>query len=244
MWCENVLQTLCMQFCSHWARVWVLHGPYSIPYSSCQKSAKVQRFKLRNVYWFVVLLLNAVAAFVVAVTLSSVRTEASVPMATTQIQKTNFFGMLVPAWYQVSVLVTSLGPACLRRLKLYPYICNSPVVEGWFPTETVALTCVDDTVMVFTRRKAHTRNLIISGDISSSSFPPLQVLQPDFRLDYCRLWQALIKGDMPGVERYSRRLGAGDLYPLFACVLTARSWTSVNAGISSVPVTKSEVCPQ
>uniref|UniRef100_A0A3P8TC70 AarF domain-containing protein kinase 1 n=1 Tax=Amphiprion percula TaxID=161767 RepID=A0A3P8TC70_AMPPE len=67
-----------------------------------------------------------------------------------------------------------------------------------------------------------------------------QVLQPDFRLDYCRLWQALINSDMSGMERYSRRLGAGDLYPLFACVLTARSWKAVNAGISSVPVTHSE----
>ncbi|CAJ1074184.1 aarF domain-containing protein kinase 1 [Xyrichtys novacula] len=67
-----------------------------------------------------------------------------------------------------------------------------------------------------------------------------QVLQPDFRMDYCRLWQALIQGDMSGVERYSRRLGAGDLYPLFACVLTARSWNAVNAGISSVPVTHAE----
>ncbi|KAL3048737.1 aarF domain-containing protein kinase 1 [Trematomus bernacchii] len=67
-----------------------------------------------------------------------------------------------------------------------------------------------------------------------------QVLEPDFRLDYCRLWQALIRGDMSGVELYSRRLGAGDLFALFACVLTARSWTAVNAGISSVPVTHSE----
>lgn len=50
-----------------------------------------------------------------------------------------------------------------------------------------------------------------------------------------------MKSDMAGVEHYSRRLGAGDLYPLFACVLTARSWTSVNAGITSVPVTHSEV---
>ncbi|GLD56386.1 uncharacterized aarF domain-containing protein kinase 1 isoform X1 [Lates japonicus] len=50
----------------------------------------------------------------------------------------------------------------------------------------------------------------------------------------------LTKGDMSKVERYSRRLGAGDLYPLFACDLTARSWTAVNAGISSVPVTHSE----
>ncbi|XP_004082471.2 uncharacterized aarF domain-containing protein kinase 1 isoform X1 [Oryzias latipes] len=67
-----------------------------------------------------------------------------------------------------------------------------------------------------------------------------QALQPDFRLNYCRLWMSLIKGDMSGVERYSRRLGAGDLYPLFACVLTARSWDAVNAGISSVPVTHAE----
>uniref|UniRef100_A0A6Q2XJP7 AarF domain-containing protein kinase 1 n=1 Tax=Esox lucius TaxID=8010 RepID=A0A6Q2XJP7_ESOLU len=67
-----------------------------------------------------------------------------------------------------------------------------------------------------------------------------QNLHPDFRLAYCRLWQSLIKGDMKGIERYSRRLGAGELYPLFACVLTARSWTSINAGIGKTPVTCSE----
>ncbi|KAI1895325.1 hypothetical protein AGOR_G00105140 [Albula goreensis] len=67
-----------------------------------------------------------------------------------------------------------------------------------------------------------------------------QALNEDFRLDYCRLWQALMKADLKNIERYSRRLGAGDMYPLFACVLTARSWTSVNAGISQTPVTNSE----
>ncbi|KAK3563309.1 hypothetical protein QTP86_021637 [Hemibagrus guttatus] len=67
-----------------------------------------------------------------------------------------------------------------------------------------------------------------------------QLLKQEFRLDYCRLWQSLIKGDMKGIERYSRRLGAGDLYPLFTCVLTARSWTAVSTGISHTPVTSSE----
>lgn len=71
--------------------------------------------------------------------------------------------------------------------------------------------------------------------------PPCKLLKPEFRLDYCRLWQSLIKGDMKGIERYSRRLGAGDLYPLFACVLTARSWSSVSTGISQTPVTNTEV---
>ena len=71
--------------------------------------------------------------------------------------------------------------------------------------------------------------------------PLSKVLKEDFRLDYCRLWQALMKADMKGIERYSRRLGAGDLYPLFACALTARSWKSVSEGISQTPVTTSEV---
>lgn len=70
-----------------------------------------------------------------------------------------------------------------------------------------------------------------------------QVLSESFRMDYCRLWQALIKADMKRVQKYSRRLGAGDLYPLFACMLTARSWESVNRGIDQSPVSASEVGP-
>uniref|UniRef100_A0A8C9FC42 AarF domain-containing protein kinase 1 n=1 Tax=Pavo cristatus TaxID=9049 RepID=A0A8C9FC42_PAVCR len=68
-----------------------------------------------------------------------------------------------------------------------------------------------------------------------------QVLSESFRMDYCRLWQALIKADMKRVQKYSRRLGAGDLYPLFACMLTARSWESVNRGIDQSPVSASEL---
>ncbi|XP_062037533.1 aarF domain-containing protein kinase 1 isoform X1 [Lepus europaeus] len=67
-----------------------------------------------------------------------------------------------------------------------------------------------------------------------------QVLTDEFRLDYCRLWQSLIWTDMKRVKTYSERLGAGDLYPLFACMLTARSWDSVNRGISRAPVTATE----
>lgn len=65
-------------------------------------------------------------------------------------------------------------------------------------------------------------------------------------MDYCHLWQALIKADMRSVQKYSRQLGAGDLYPLFACMLTARSWESVNRGIDQSPISASEVglmCP-
>ncbi|XP_066468210.1 aarF domain-containing protein kinase 1 isoform X2 [Tiliqua scincoides] len=67
-----------------------------------------------------------------------------------------------------------------------------------------------------------------------------QQLSENFRFDYCRLWQSLIKADMKRIQKYSRRLGAGDLYPLFACVLTARSWNSINRGIDKLPVTAQE----
>ncbi|XP_058148918.1 aarF domain-containing protein kinase 1 isoform X2 [Dasypus novemcinctus] len=67
-----------------------------------------------------------------------------------------------------------------------------------------------------------------------------QVLTEEFRLDYCHLWQSLIQTDMKRVKKYSQRLGAGELYPLFACMLTARSWDSVNRGIDRVPVTATE----
>nr|XP_030687768.1 uncharacterized aarF domain-containing protein kinase 1 isoform X2 [Globicephala melas] len=70
-----------------------------------------------------------------------------------------------------------------------------------------------------------------------------QVLTEEFRLDYCHLWQSLIWTDMKNVKKYSQRLGAGDLYPLFTCMLTARSWDSVNRGIGQTPVTATELIP-
>ncbi|KAM9180243.1 LOW QUALITY PROTEIN: aarF domain-containing protein kinase 1-like [Dugong dugon] len=67
-----------------------------------------------------------------------------------------------------------------------------------------------------------------------------QVLTEEFCLDYCHLWQSLIWIDMKKVKKYSQHLGASELYPLFACMLTARSWNSVNRGISQAPVTAAE----
>ncbi|XP_067894700.1 aarF domain-containing protein kinase 1 isoform X1 [Heterodontus francisci] len=67
-----------------------------------------------------------------------------------------------------------------------------------------------------------------------------QNLTEEFRLDYCHLWHSLIKTDMQGIEMYSKRLGAGELYPLFACMLTARSWASITKGIDQTPVSKNE----
>ena len=46
---------------------------------------------------------------------------------------------------------------------------------------------------------------------------------------------------MDNIKHYGQALGAGELYPLFACMLTARSWKSVTTGIEKVAPNTAEV---
>lgn len=54
-------------------------------------------------------------------------------------------------------------------------------------------------------------------------------LPDEFRLDYCRLWNALLHQDLKQVEAVSKKLGVTNFY-LFACMLTSRTWETVSAG--------------
>lgn len=67
-----------------------------------------------------------------------------------------------------------------------------------------------------------------------------QALSDSFRLNYARLWQSILAADINGIKRYSETLGAGEMYGLFACMLTARSWESVSRGIDKKDRTQSE----
>lgn len=68
-----------------------------------------------------------------------------------------------------------------------------------------------------------------------------QTLTDEFRLNYCHLWMSLIKADLEGIKHYANKMNCGELYGLFACILTARSWNSVVSGIGKKPVSKDEV---
>lgn len=67
-----------------------------------------------------------------------------------------------------------------------------------------------------------------------------QTLTDDFRINYCKLWISIIQTDLKGIEKYSKMLNVGRLYPLFACMLTARSWEAVTHGIDTKEVTDKE----
>lgn len=55
-------------------------------------------------------------------------------------------------------------------------------------------------------------------------------LDDDFRLNYCRLWKALLTFNKADVEKYCRNMNAGDLYPLLSSMLTLSAWDDITSG--------------
>ena len=79
----------------------------------------------------------------------------------------------------------------------------------------------------------HPGNVLVCRHPSQPHLPALVLLDhglyseitPDFRLLYARLWRALITADTEAVKVFARQCGAGELYTLFASMLTRRPWT-------------------
>ncbi len=53
-----------------------------------------------------------------------------------------------------------------------------------------------------------------------------------FRSEYAHLWRSLIFADPEGIKRHSEAMNAGELYPLFAAMLTQRPWDQVRGECS------------
>lgn len=51
---------------------------------------------------------------------------------------------------------------------------------------------------------------------------------------------ALFSTDLERIKSAAMSMGVGDLYGLFACMVTARSWKSVLSGIDKQTVVKTE----
>ncbi|XP_059482617.1 aarF domain-containing kinase 1 [Neocloeon triangulifer] len=53
-------------------------------------------------------------------------------------------------------------------------------------------------------------------------------LEPKFRRQYARLWLSILNFDMPAIKQVAIDLGVGDLYWLFSCMVTGRTWESIS----------------
>ena len=60
-------------------------------------------------------------------------------------------------------------------------------------------------------------------------------------MNYCRLWLSLLNADVDAIKMYADKMGTGDLYHLFACMVTSRSWKAVENGIDKTTITQDEV---
>ena len=49
-------------------------------------------------------------------------------------------------------------------------------------------------------------------------------LSNKFRYDYSDFWLAIINRDVEQIKAAADKLGVGELYGLFACMVTARCW--------------------
>ncbi|XP_037819172.1 aarF domain-containing kinase 1 [Lucilia sericata] len=66
-------------------------------------------------------------------------------------------------------------------------------------------------------------------------------LTDKFRYDYSKLWLSILNVDRVGMRKYSHNLGIkGDLYGLFACMVTGRPWETLVQGVNKVKYTKEE----
>lgn len=55
------------------------------------------------------------------------------------------------------------------------------------------------------------------------------------------MWLSMINADVEGMKRYAEAMNVGNLFGLFACMLTARSWKALEKGISKHEFTETEV---
>jgi aarF domain-containing kinase len=66
-------------------------------------------------------------------------------------------------------------------------------------------------------------------------------LNKPFRYNYARIWIAILEKDIDKLEKLTKNFNVGDYFGLFACIITGRSWDSINQGIQNVKYTTSEV---
>ena len=72
------------------------------------------------------------------------------------------------------------------------------------------------------------------------SYHPQQ-LTNDFRYNYAQFWHSILKADLEGIKQSADSLGVGKLYGLFACMVTGRSWGSIQKGIDKAEKNSAEV---
>ena len=60
-------------------------------------------------------------------------------------------------------------------------------------------------------------------------------------MNYSQFWLSILNADLKGIQKFADKLGVGQLYGLFACMVAGRSWSSITKGIDRAEKTGAEV---
>ena len=99
---------------------------------------------------------------------------------------------------------------------------------------TLMVACFAGNVLVQKKTSGETEIVLLDHGLYTQ-------LSNKFRYDYADFWLAIINKDVEAIKATADNLGVGSLYGLFACMVTARSWSSIQKGLDVAPKTASEV---
>lgn len=99
----------------------------------------------------------------------------------------------------------------------------------------------------FVHSDPHPGNILVRKSESSKSAEVVLLdhglyasLTDDFRTEYAKLWLSILKKDKVAMKEHCTTLGVGDMYGLFACMVSGRSWDAIESGIEKTKFTENE----
>jgi len=67
-----------------------------------------------------------------------------------------------------------------------------------------------------------------------------QSLSESFRYNYAAIWMSILEKDVKRLELLTKHFNVNEYFALFACIITGRSWESINKGIDKVKFSTDE----
>ena len=99
------------------------------------------------------------------------------------------------------------------------------------PSHTIALRVCNEVLRSESTCRVYSQGLHLGPTLKQAKLHQPSIccrqITDEFRKSYALLWQSLIFADAEGIKQHSQAMNAGDMYPLFAGMLTNRPWDEV-----------------
>ncbi|KAL1455354.1 hypothetical protein WDU94_009454 [Cyamophila willieti] len=99
----------------------------------------------------------------------------------------------------------------------------------------------------FVHSDPHPGNILVRKSETSNSAELILLdhglyasLTDDFRTEYAKLWLSILNKDKVAMKEHCTNLGVGDMYGLFVCMVSGRSWDAIESGIEKTKFTENE----